>query len=98
MISFFCVVCTGVENVKADSGNNKLTVTGKMDPFWLRERVECKTKKKVELISPQPKKENRGGRDGSTDDKKSDEKSEKKPQEKKSEDKTSKEVLKFFNH
>ncbi|CAA2980851.1 ribosome biogenesis regulatory homolog [Olea europaea subsp. europaea] len=81
----------GVENVKADSGNNKLTVTGKMDPFWLRERVECKTKKKVELISPQPKKENRGGRDGSTDDKKSDEKSEKKTQEKKGDDKTFKE-------
>ncbi|XP_022887273.1 heavy metal-associated isoprenylated plant protein 3-like isoform X2 [Olea europaea var. sylvestris] len=62
-----------------------------MDPFWLRERVECKTKKKVELISPQPKKENRGGRDGSTDDKKSDEKSEKKTQEKKGDDKTFKE-------
>ncbi|CAI9760671.1 unnamed protein product [Fraxinus pennsylvanica] len=71
----------GVENVKADWGGNKLTVTGKVDPAWLRERVEYKTKKKVELVSPQPKK----------DDKKPEEKSDKKPEEKKAEDKKPKE-------
>ncbi|KAM7526155.1 hypothetical protein LguiA_016057 [Lonicera macranthoides] len=74
----------GVEEVKADSANNKLTVTGKVDPAALREKVEQKTKKKVELLSPQPKKEAAGGGAG---DKKSAEKTEKKPEEKKTEEK-----------
>ncbi|KAK3001146.1 hypothetical protein RJ639_021071 [Escallonia herrerae] len=63
----------GVEDVQADSANNKLTVKGNVDPAWLRESLEKKTKKKVELVSPQPKKDGGGG------DKKSDDKSEKKP-------------------
>ncbi|XP_051152598.1 heavy metal-associated isoprenylated plant protein 3-like [Andrographis paniculata] len=47
----------GVVKVKADCVGKKLTVVGNVDPFWLRERVESKTRKKVELIScPQPKK------------------------------------------
>ncbi|KAL0316208.1 UNVERIFIED_CONTAM: Heavy metal-associated isoprenylated plant protein 3 [Sesamum radiatum] len=41
----------GVEKVKAECEAKKLTVTGNVDPSWLRERVETKTKKKVELIS-----------------------------------------------
>ncbi|KAG6386296.1 hypothetical protein SASPL_155191 [Salvia splendens] len=45
----------GVETVKADFDAKKLTVTGNVDPAWLREKVELKTMKKVELISPQPK-------------------------------------------
>ncbi|KAL8216929.1 hypothetical protein R6Q57_023766 [Mikania cordata] len=45
----------GVENVKADFANNKLTITGKVDPVLIKERVEFKTKKKVEIISPKPK-------------------------------------------
>ncbi|XP_073269167.1 heavy metal-associated isoprenylated plant protein 6-like [Primulina huaijiensis] len=77
----------GVEKVKADWGANKLTVTGNVDPSWLRERVEVKTKKKVELISPQPKKDGGG-------DKKSDEKpAEKKAEEKKAEEKKPKEPV-----
>ncbi|GFP90778.1 copper transport protein atx1, partial [Phtheirospermum japonicum] len=51
----------GVEKVKADCDAKKLTVTGNVDPTWLRETVENKTKKKVELISPQPKKDGGGG-------------------------------------
>ncbi|GFQ03297.1 heavy metal-associated isoprenylated plant protein 26 [Phtheirospermum japonicum] len=76
----------GVEKVKADCAANKLSVTGNVDPAWLRERVEYKTKKKVELISPQPKKDGGGG-----GDKKADDKSDKKPDEKKADDKKPKE-------
>ncbi|WOH00882.1 hypothetical protein DCAR_0520258 [Daucus carota subsp. sativus] len=73
----------GVEKVTTDSANNKITVTGTLEPERLRERVEFKTKKKVELVSPQPKK----------DDKKPDAKPEKKADdkpEKKAEDKPEK--------
>ncbi|KAK2974722.1 hypothetical protein RJ640_007149 [Escallonia rubra] len=78
----------GVEDVKADTANNKLTVKGNVDPAWLRESLEKKTKKKVELISPQPKKDGGGGGGG---DKKSDDKSEKKPADgKKSDEKPEK--------
>ncbi|KAL3825872.1 hypothetical protein ACJIZ3_021901 [Penstemon smallii] len=81
----------GVEKVKADCAANKLTVTGNVDPTWLRERVESKTKKKVDLISPQPKKD--GGAAAPAGDKKADEKSDKKPDEKKAEDKKPKEPV-----
>ncbi|KAA8516571.1 hypothetical protein F0562_016923 [Nyssa sinensis] len=69
----------GVEDVKADSATNKLTVTGKVDPARLRERVEEKIKKKVELVSPQPKKDGGGG-DKKSDDKKAEDKKPKEPQ------------------
>ncbi|KAA8518719.1 hypothetical protein F0562_016507 [Nyssa sinensis] len=88
----------GVESVKADTASNKLTVTGKVDPAKVREKVEEKIKKKVELVSPQPKKDAGGA------DKKPDEKSEKKPDDKKAEDKKPKEppvstvVLKIWLH
>ncbi|KAK1400173.1 heavy metal-associated isoprenylated plant protein 6 [Heracleum sosnowskyi] len=75
----------GVQKVNTDSANNKITVTGTLEPERLRERVEYKTKKKVELVSPQPKK----------DEKKPDAKPEKKPDdkpEKKPEDKPEKKV------
>ncbi|XP_051113393.1 heavy metal-associated isoprenylated plant protein 3-like [Andrographis paniculata] len=39
-------------------GEQKITVVGKVDPMKLRNKVEQKTHKKFELISPQPKKEN----------------------------------------
>ncbi|XP_057805351.1 heavy metal-associated isoprenylated plant protein 6-like [Salvia miltiorrhiza] len=65
----------GVETVKADCDAKKLTVTGNVDPAWLREKVEIKTKKKVELISPQPKNDaGSGGAAAATDDKKAEEK------------------------
>lgn len=59
----------------------KITVVGKLDAVNLREKVEAKTHKKVELISPQPKKdgdnkenakgkENSGGDNGKQENKK----------------------------
>lgn len=71
----------GVVDVKTDCGANKVTVTGKVDPAKMKERLEEKTKKKVDLVSPQPKKDGDGG------EKKSEGKSEKKPDEKKSDEK-----------
>ncbi|KAI3791904.1 hypothetical protein L2E82_05770 [Cichorium intybus] len=50
----------GVKTVKADSASNKLTITGKVDLMYIKERVEYKTKKKVEIISPKPKKDEGG--------------------------------------
>ncbi|XP_074588429.1 heavy metal-associated isoprenylated plant protein 3-like [Curcuma longa] len=48
----------GVESVNADLATNRLKVTGKVDPWQLKELLEAKTKKKVEFISPKdpPKK------------------------------------------
>lgn len=60
----------GVEDVNIDTAGSKLTVTGKVDPVKLRQRLEDKTHKRVELVSPQPKKD--GGASG-----------DKKPEEKK---------------
>ncbi|KAJ4836540.1 hypothetical protein Tsubulata_013583 [Turnera subulata] len=71
----------GVEDVKADFAGNKLTVTGKVDPSRVKSRLEEKTKKKVDVVSPQPKK------DGGAGEKKSEEKSDKKPEEKQTEEK-----------
>ncbi|XP_075512994.1 heavy metal-associated isoprenylated plant protein 3-like [Primulina tabacum] len=82
----------GVEKVKADSAANKLTVVGKVDPAGLRERVEYKTKKKVEILSPQPKKEGGDGGVAAGGDKKTDGKPERKAEEKKGDDKKPKEV------
>ncbi|CAK9182614.1 unnamed protein product, partial [Ilex paraguariensis] len=76
----------GVDEVKADSDKNTLTVIGKVDPASVKERLERKTKKKVELVSPQPKKDGGGG-----GDKKSDQKTEKKSDDKKADDKKPKE-------
>ncbi|KAF5750414.1 heavy-metal-associated domain-containing family protein [Tripterygium wilfordii] len=78
----------GVEDVKADSAANKLTVTGKVDPTKIKERLEEKTKKKVEIISPQPKKDAAAGGGGQKENPKEKpaDKSVKKPEEKKSEE------------
>lgn len=79
-------IIEGVKEVKADIETNKLTVTGKVDPTMLKQRVEDKTHKKVELISPQPKKDAAaaGGGDKKAEGKKSG--------EQKAEDKKPKEV------
>jgi len=61
--------------VKAESSTNKVTVIGAVDPKAIKEKLENKTKKKVDLVSPQPKK----------DDNK-DEKKEKKPDKEKNPD------------
>ncbi|GLT89804.1 hypothetical protein SLE2022_077740 [Rubroshorea leprosula] len=76
----------GVEEVKTDCGANKLTVIGKMDPAKIKERLEEKINKKVELVSPQPKKDGGGG-DKKTDEKKPEKKPEEKKEEKKDEKK-----------
>ena len=58
--ALFCLfVCSsGVQTVKAEIEGNKLTVTGeKIDASKLLEKLSNKTKKKVDLISPQSKKE-----------------------------------------
>ena len=61
LIRFFLLLI-GVEEVKADRGANKLTVKGtNVDPTAIREKLEEKIKKKVELVSPQPKKDGGGG-------------------------------------
>ncbi|KAI3721626.1 hypothetical protein L2E82_32643 [Cichorium intybus] len=73
----------GVESVKADTAGNKLTVTGKVDPTRIKERVEYKTKKKVEILSPQPKKDGGGGGEKKADEKPTEKKpaDDKKPKE-----------------
>ncbi|KAG5055572.1 hypothetical protein AAZX31_03G164200 [Glycine max] len=86
----------GVEDVKTDLSSKKLTVIGKVDPAKVRDKLAEKTKKKVELISPQPKKDSAG--DKPPEEKKSEEK---KPEDKKAEEKTPKEstvVLKIRLH
>ncbi|RXI04649.1 hypothetical protein DVH24_038923 [Malus domestica] len=78
-----CVKSFGdVETVKSESEANKLTVVGKVDPTKLRDKVAAKTKKKVDLVSPQPKKDTNKD-DGGDAKKKQPEKSndDKKPKE-----------------
>lgn len=73
----------GVSDVKADPSSNKLTVIGKADPAVIKTKLEQKTKKKIEIVSLQPKKD--GGGDKKPDEKtekKTDEKAEKKTDEK----------------
>ncbi|KAL1819544.1 hypothetical protein ACET3Z_014413 [Daucus carota] len=69
----------GVSKVKADCESNKLTVTCTLEAERLRERVAYKTKKKVEIVSPQPKKEEK--KTDANPEKKADDKAEKKPKE-----------------
>ncbi|XP_022753877.1 heavy metal-associated isoprenylated plant protein 3-like [Durio zibethinus] len=76
----------GVETVKTESGSNKVTVNGAMDPTAIKDKLLKKTKKKVDVISPQPKKddnkeekkEKKPDKDKNPD---SDNKQEKKPKE-----------------
>lgn len=50
-----CIV--GVEDVQTDCDNNKITVIGKVNPVKIKDKLEEKTKNKVEIISPLPKKD-----------------------------------------
>ncbi|KAG6526398.1 heavy metal-associated isoprenylated plant protein 3-like [Zingiber officinale] len=70
----------GVEAVKADAGIGKLTVVGKLDPWKLRDQVEAKSHKKVELVSPANFPRNANSAKKPSAAKQTDEK--KKPQEK----------------
>lgn len=76
-----------MESVKADCGANKLTVIGKMDVVAVKQKLELKTKKKVEIISPQPKKDAVAAAPAA--EKKAEEK---KPEEKKAPEEKPKEV------
>ncbi|XP_010521731.1 PREDICTED: heavy metal-associated isoprenylated plant protein 3 [Tarenaya hassleriana] len=50
----------GAEKVRAEPASNKLTVIGFVDPSEIAEKLQKKSKKKVELISPPlPKNENK---------------------------------------
>lgn len=53
-----------MEGVTTDMASNKLTVIGKVDAWKLRDRVEAKTRKKVEIVSPvnPPKKDADAGK------------------------------------
>jgi hypothetical protein len=51
----------GIEGVKLDRGANRVTVVGTMDPWKLQDRMQKKTKKKVEVISPAKKNQGSGG-------------------------------------
>ncbi|CAH8342154.1 unnamed protein product [Eruca vesicaria subsp. sativa] len=57
----------GVETVRADPVSNKLTLIGFMDPVKTAEKLQKKTKKKVELLSPKPKKETKVNNDTKPD-------------------------------
>lgn len=84
-----------MEDVKADTPNNKLTVIGKVDPHKVRDKLAEKIKKKVELVSsPQPKKDDPAAADKPQEKKKPDE--DKKPEEIKPEEKSSKQVRNFI--
>ncbi|KAK4281510.1 hypothetical protein QN277_012992 [Acacia crassicarpa] len=72
---------SGVEKVKVDVSANKLTVIGEVDPAKVRDDLAEKIQKKVEIVSPQPKK------DAAAGNKQPDEKPEKKADKKKSDDK-----------
>nr|KYP68575.1 hypothetical protein KK1_022207 [Cajanus cajan] len=73
----------GVETVKLESDAGKVTVTGKVDPAKLRDYLAEKTKKKVEILSPQNKKE----KEKENKDAKTNNKSEDKTDDKKTKDK-----------
>ncbi|XP_038992709.1 heavy metal-associated isoprenylated plant protein 3-like [Hibiscus syriacus] len=73
----------GVETVKTEMSLNRVTVIGTMDPTAMKEKLVKKTKKKVDLVSPQPKKDDNKEEKKPDKEKKqdSDNKSEKKPKE-----------------
>lgn len=80
---------SGVDKVRSETDANKLTVVGAVDPSKIREKLQQKTKKVVDLISPLPKKEN-NSKDSKQENKKSDDK-------KQDKDKKPKEVIQLFN-
>lgn len=86
-----------MEDVKADLLGNTLTVIGKVDPTTVRDKLAEKTKKNVDLVSPQPKKDSAA--DKPSEKKPEEKKLEKKSEDKKPEEKTPKVVRGFkFSH
>ncbi|KAE8711178.1 AMP-dependent synthetase and ligase family protein isoform 1 [Hibiscus syriacus] len=47
----------GVETVKTESNTNKVTVIGAVDPTAIKDNIAKKSKKKVDFVAPQPKKD-----------------------------------------
>jgi hypothetical protein len=88
-----------VEDVKVDMAGNKVTVIGKVDSNKVRDKLEDKIKKKVEIVSAPPKKDIAG--DKPQPEKKKNEPDDKKPDDvKKTEEKSPKQVrnfVTFFN-
>lgn len=85
-----------MEDVNADLFGNKVTVIGKgVDPAVVRTKLADKTRQKVEIISPQPKKDS--GAASKPPEKKVEENitEQKKPADKKTEGKTPKQVRCF---
>lgn len=76
----------GVEKAKAEWEANKLTVRGEVDPSELRDELQERLNKKVELVSPQPPKKDKDGDNNKGDNKKSDSKNNKKNDDKGSKD------------
>ncbi|XP_075513296.1 heavy metal-associated isoprenylated plant protein 3-like isoform X1 [Primulina tabacum] len=56
-----CILSFDGVDIATIGEGQKITVVGKVDPLKLREKVEQKTHKKIELISPVPKKEANNG-------------------------------------
>ncbi|KAE8711204.1 hypothetical protein F3Y22_tig00110301pilonHSYRG00018 [Hibiscus syriacus] len=46
-----------VETVKTESNTNKVTVIGAVDPTAIKDNIAKKSKKKVDFVAPQPKKD-----------------------------------------
>ncbi|EOA29261.1 hypothetical protein CARUB_v10025535mg [Capsella rubella] len=59
----------GVETVRTEPVLNKLTLIGFMDPVKTAEKLQRKSKKKVELISPKPNKETKEKNEKKANDK-----------------------------
>ncbi|XWS74344.1 hypothetical protein CRYUN_Cryun02cG0206700 [Craigia yunnanensis] len=70
----------GVETVKLEINSNKVTVIGAVDPTAIKEKLLKKTKKKVDLISPQPKKDD--NKEEKKPDKEKNQNSDNKPEKK----------------
>ncbi|XP_039052239.1 heavy metal-associated isoprenylated plant protein 3-like isoform X2 [Hibiscus syriacus] len=73
----------GVETVKTESDTNKVTVIGAVDPTALKENIAKKSKKKIDVVAPQPKKDDNKEEKKPDKDKNqgSDQKQDKKPKE-----------------
>ncbi|GMI81884.1 HEAVY METAL ASSOCIATED PROTEIN 53, EAVY METAL-ASSOCIATED ISOPRENYLATED PLANT PROTEIN3 [Hibiscus trionum] len=73
----------GVETVKTESNSNKVTVIGAVDPTAIKDNIAKKSKKKVDVVSPQPKKDDNkeDKKPGKDKNQGSDDKQEKKPKE-----------------
>ncbi|KAL4336144.1 hypothetical protein GQ457_07G033800 [Hibiscus cannabinus] len=73
----------GVETVKTEINTNKVTVIGAVDPTTVKDNIAKKSKKKVEVVTPQPKKDDNKEEKKPDKDKNqgSDNKQDKKPKE-----------------